>query len=126
MRRLAGLALLALAACSQEPPAPPPPAFVLDCAQGFAPLAGAIAADPNFKVAPKGEGQPYLFYNALDGKTAYVVTEQGSAAHPAIIEQKAARENGQRVMKNGGCSYGDKAGYEELLRYMDSLGGRAG
>lgn len=126
MRSAAVLALLALAACSQEPKTPPLPAFVLDCAKGFEPLAGAIAADPNFKVAPKGEGQPYLFYNALDGKTAYVVTEEGSAAHPAIVEQKAVRENGQRKMQNGGCSYGDKAGYDELIRYMDSLGGRAG
>jgi hypothetical protein len=127
VRALAALALLALAACSPRAQAPAGPTFRLDCAKGFEAQAAALAADPAIKAAPRGEGQPYRFFNAADGKTAWVVTEAGSAAHPAIVEQAAARENGALAMKNRGCAYGDRAGYDELLRYMDTLSaGRRG
>jgi hypothetical protein len=127
VRTPAALALLALAACTPKPQQAAGPAFRLDCGQGFAAQAAAIAADPAIKAAPRGEGQPYRFFNALDGKTAWVITEPGSAAHPAIVEQAAGRENGALVMKNRGCAYGDRAGYDELVRYMDALSaGRRG
>jgi hypothetical protein len=127
VRAPAALALLALAACSPKAQAPSGPAFQLDCAKGFEAQAAALAADPAIKAAPKGEGQPYRFFNAADGKTAWVVTESGSAAHPAVVEQAAVRENGVLTMKNRGCAYGDRAGYDELVAYMETLSaGRRG
>lgn len=114
---------LALAACApkSEPPAPPR-SLVLDCAQGFDALSARIASAPDVKAAPRTPGEPYVFYNALDGTASYVVTEAGAPGHPAILKQETVRDAaGAKAMKNTGCPFGDPKGYEQLQAYLVSL-----
>jgi len=114
--------MLMLAACSPRPPPTPPAGLVLDCAQGFEALSVEIAAAPDLKAAPRTPGEPYVFYNALDGASSYVVTQPGAPGHPAILKQQTVRDAaGAKAMKNTGCPYGDAAGYDQLTAYLASL-----
>lgn len=116
---LAAAALLALAACAPEPATPQPVA--LDCAKTFEALSAAVLAQPGLEPAPKDPAEPYRFYRLDGAGVAYVLTEPGAPGHPAIFRQDAAQENGRKVMKNTGCPYGDRKGYEQVLAYLGSL-----
>jgi hypothetical protein len=114
--RAALLAVLLLAACAprKEAPAALP---LLACERGFEALSAEIAASPSLKQAPKEPGEPYRFYSAIAGGTSYVVTEPGAPGHPAILKQESV--GGQ--MRDTGCPYGDRAGYEQVQAYLQSL-----
>jgi hypothetical protein len=115
-RAAALLALLTLAACSK--PAPPPPEPVaLDCSRSFEDLKAAIVAQPNLSPAPKDPAEPYRFYSTADGRASWLITEPGAPGHPAIMMQRAT---GGTVVTTG-CPYGDRAGYDQLHAYLDSL-----
>jgi hypothetical protein len=119
VRRPGPLALLlTVGACAprEQAPAALP---LLTCERGFETLAAEIAGSPSLKPAPKEPGEPYRFYSAIEGGTAYVVTEPGAPGHPAILKQEAA--GGQ--VTNSGCPYGDKAGYAQVEAYLRSLRG---
>ena len=116
MRAWAALALLALAACSQE--ADKPLAYRdLDCAQPFAAQAQALTAQAGLTPAPEDPAEPYRFFSSVDGRTSYLITKPGAPGHPAIMMQRA---KGSDVVTTG-CPYGDKLGYDELHAYLDSL-----
>src|SRR5690606_7123198 len=106
---------LTVAACSPEP-APPPAPLALDCAKGFEALSAAVAAQPDLKLAD-APGEPYGFYNAADGSVSFIVTRPGAPAHPAVLRQLAS---GGR-METTGCAFGDKAAYDRLVAYVESL-----
>jgi len=111
--------LFALAACAPKAEAPPPlPA--LDCARGFAALSADIAASPALRAAPKEPGEPYRFYLSNAGGTAFVITEPGAPGHPAVLKQE--KRGGQTL--NSGCPFGDHAGYQQVLTYLQSLAAR--
>ena len=111
---------LVLSACSPTAPATEaetPAAVAFDCATGFDALSAAIAAAPGLKAAPKEPGEPYRFYSATDGSVSYMITEPGAPGHPAVLRQAA---KGGAIV-NDGCPYGDRAGYEQLLAYLEGL-----
>ncbi|WP_091740316.1 hypothetical protein [Phenylobacterium immobile] len=108
--------LLCIAACAPKA-APPAPMVGLDCASAFEALRDKIVGQPRLTPAPKDPTQPYRFYSSDDGKTSYLITEPDAPAHPAIMLQRAV---GTEV-KTTGCPYGDKARYDELAAYLDSL-----
>jgi hypothetical protein len=106
---------LALAACARQ--GEQPAAYMdLDCAKPFDAQVAAITAQPKLVPAGVVGSEPYSYYSSADGRTSYLVTRPGSPAHPAIIIQRA-----QGGVKTSGCAYGDKAAYDELLAYMESL-----
>ncbi|MDB5448118.1 MAG: hypothetical protein JWQ97_3435 [Phenylobacterium sp.] len=109
------LFLLALAACAPKTNAPA--AVGLDCAQGFDALKAKVLAQPGLKAAPQEPSEPYRAYSTTDGQASYFVTEPGAPAHPAILLQQVAPGG----MKNAGCSYGDKAAYDQLMAYLTGL-----
>ncbi|MET0274866.1 MAG: hypothetical protein ABW360_17910 [Phenylobacterium sp.] len=117
MRPWAASALiLALSACAKaEPPAPEP--LALDCAQAFEAQNARIVAQPRLVPAPKDRNEPYRLYSTEDGRASWLVTEPGAPGHPAIMMQRAT---GDQVITTG-CPYGDKAGYDQLHAYLDSL-----
>ena len=117
LRAGGGWLLLALAACAPKPASHGLEPLTLDCSQPFAALAQRITGQPGLKAAPKDPGEPYRFYSTEDGATSYVVTEPGAPGHPAILMQTA--RNG--TLATTGCPYGDKAGYGQLLAYLQSL-----
>ena len=108
---------LALAACSPKAERSEAQPLVLDCSQAFEAQVAAIIAQPNLNPAPKDPAEPYRFYSAADGRASWLITEPGAPGHPAIMMQRA--EGGE--VKTTGCPYGDKAGYDELHAYLDSL-----
>jgi hypothetical protein len=108
--------LLALSACAKAE-APPPEAVALDCAQPFEAQNARIVAQPGLVPAPKDRNEPYRFYSTEDGRASWLVTEPGAPGHPAIMMQRAT---GGEVVTTG-CPYGDKAGYDQLHAYLDSL-----
>ena len=91
--------------------------LALDCSQPFAAQAERITGQPGLKAAPKDPAEPYRYYSSEDGATSYLVTEPGAPGHPAIMMQRAVRHD----VKTTGCAYGDKAGYQKLAAYLDSL-----
>jgi hypothetical protein len=97
--------------------APEPAALDLDCAQDFAALTARVTGQAGLIPAPQDPAQPYQFYSTPDGRASYLITEPGAPGHPAIMMQKA---RGGEVVTTG-CPYGDRAGYDELLAYLDSL-----
>lgn len=117
---LALIPLLALRACAPEPP-PARQRLVLDCSLSYKVLAAKVLAQPGLRPAPQERGEPYRFYNMEGGGEAFVLTEQGAPGHPAVFKQEAAQENGAKVMKNTGCAYGDKAGFDKVMTYLQSL-----
>ncbi len=120
---LALIPLLALQACAPEPP-PARRKLVLDCNLPYETLAARVLAQPGLKPAPQERGEPYRFYNMEGGGEAFVLTQPGAPGHPAVFKQEAAQENGRKVMNNTGCAYGDKAGFDQVMTYLESLSSR--
>ena len=124
MRAFAALPLLlALSACAPEPE-PAPPRLALDCSLSYDALRAQVLAAPGLKPAPETPGEPYRFYNVEGGAEAFVLTQEGAPGHPAILKQEAVQEDGRKVMRNTGCAYGDKAGFDQVMAYLESLGSR--
>ena len=115
--------LIALQACAPEPP-PARQKLVLDCSLPYETLAARVLAQPGLKPAPQERGEPYRFYNMEGGGEAFVLTHPGAPGHPAVFKQEAAQENGRKVMNNTGCAYGDKAGFDQVMTYLESLSSR--
>jgi len=112
--------LVLLAGCSQGTGVTRAPgATRLDCSPGYEAVKARIAGQPGLTRAPKEPGEPYDWYSSADQQTSYVITEPGAPGHPAIVMERAAG-GGQAI---SGCSYGDKAGYQQLLAYLTSLRG---
>ena len=109
-------ALLMLGACADGAEAPLT-YLDPDCGQPFAAQAAAIRAQPQLRPAPDDPAEPYSYLSSADGKTSYLITKPGAPGHPAIMVQRA---RGKDVVTTG-CPYGDKAGYDELHAYLDSL-----
>jgi hypothetical protein len=109
--------LLTLAACAPKPEAKPAEPLALDCGQDFEAQKAAITAQPSLSPAPKDPAEPYRFYSTADGRASWLITEPGAPGHPAILMQVA---RGSDVTTTG-CPYGDKAGYQQLHAYLDSL-----
>ncbi len=120
---LALIPLFALQACAPEPP-PARQKLVLDCNLPYETLAARVLAQPGLKPAPQERGEPYRFYNMEGGGEAFVLTQPGAPGHPAVFKQEAAQENGRKVMNNTGCAYGDKAGFDQVMTYLESLSSR--
>ena len=109
-------ALLTLGACAESAEAPLT-YLAPDCGQPFEVQAAAIRGQPQLKPAPDDPAEPYSYLSSVDGKTSYLITKPGAPGHPAIMIQ---RVKGKDVVTTG-CPYGDKAGYDELHAYLDSL-----
>lgn len=122
-RALTLSSLLILAGCAPEPPAPRP-RLALDCALSYEALSAKVLAQPGLIPAPIERGEPYRFYNVEGGGEAFVFTQPGAPGHPAILKQEALKENGRKVLKNTGCAYGDKAGFDQVMAYLESLSAR--
>jgi hypothetical protein len=116
-RALLTVLLLALAGCSPKAEAPAPQPAALDCSLPFEALKAKVVGQPHLVPAPKDPNEPYRFYSSEDQRTSYLVTEPGAPGHPAILMQRAVAHD----VKTTGCAYGDKAGYQQLLAYLDSL-----
>ena len=120
MRAAAALALLLtlpLCACAPKPASHGLEPLGLDCAQPFEVQARRITAQPGLRAAPKDPAEPYRYFSSEDGATSWLITEPGAPGHPAIMMQKAV---GHEV-KTTGCPYGDRAGYAQLLGYLEGL-----
>ena len=120
---LALIPFLPLAACAPEPP-PARQSLALDCDLPYETLAAKVLAQPGLKPAPQERGEPYRFYNMQGGGEAFVLTQAGAPGHPAVFKQEAVQEAGRKVMKNTGCAYGDKAGFAQVMAYLESLSAR--
>ncbi|MBA4011994.1 MAG: hypothetical protein C0481_09030 [Phenylobacterium sp.] len=114
---------LILTACAPEPE-PPRPRLALDCSLSYEALSAKVLAQPGLIPAPQERGEPYRFYNVQGGGEAFVLTQPGAPGHPAVFKQEGAQENGRKVMKNTGCAYGDKAGFDQVMTYLESLSAR--
>ena len=114
---------LILTACAPEPE-PPRPRLALDCSLSYQALSAQVLAQPGLLPAPQERGEPYRFYNMEGGGEAFVLTLPGAPGHPAVLKQEAVQENGRKVMKNTGCAYGDKAGFAQVMAYLESLSAR--
>ena len=124
MRALAlTLILAAPAACAPAEP-PPPQRLQLDCALPYEALSARIMAHPGLVRQPAEKGEPYRFYTVPEAGEAFVFTEPGAPGHPAILKQEVVREAGQARMRNSGCPYGDKAGFDQVLAYLESMSRR--
>lgn len=124
MRALAALPLLLLASACAPEPEPARPRLALDCGLSYEALSAKILAQPSLVAAPQERGEPYRFYNVQGGGEAFVFTQEGAPGHPAILKQEAVQEGGRKVMKNTGCAYGDKAGFDQVMTYLESLSAR--
>ncbi|MFL5294823.1 MAG: hypothetical protein ACJ798_00435 [Phenylobacterium sp.] len=111
------LLLLTLAGCAPKPEAGPAEALALNCSQDFEAQKAAITGQPGLNPAPKDPAEPYRFYSTADGHASWLITEPDAPGHPAILMQVA---KGSEVITTG-CPYGDKAGYDKLHAYLDSL-----
>lgn len=116
------LACAILAACAPAEP-PPPQALALDCTLPYETLAAKVLAQPGLTQAPREPGEPYRFYRFGTGQAAYVLTDPGAPGHPAILRQEAVQQDGRKVMRNTGCPYGDRQGYDQVMAYLESLDG---
>ena len=114
---------LILTACAPEPE-PPRLRLALDCSLSYDALSAKVLAQPDLIAAPQERGEPYRFYNVRGGGEAFVFTQEGAPGHPAVLKQEAVQENGRKVMKNTGCAYGDKAGFDQVMAYLESLSAR--
>ena len=115
---------LTAAACAPDPEPAPPPRLALDCSLPYEALSAKVLTYPGLVPAPQERGEPYRFYNVASGGEAFVLTQPGAPGHPAVFKQEAVQENGRKVMKNTGCAYGDKAGFGQVMAYLEGLGAR--
>ena len=116
MKALSLLALpILLGACAPEIE-PPARALALDCSLPFETLTAQVTAQ-TLTPAPEDPAEPYRFFSTPDGKASYLITKPGAPGHPAIMMQRAV---GADVVTTG-CPYGDRAGYDQLHAYLDSL-----
>ena len=116
MRALLALVLLSLAACA--PKTEPVAVFIApDCNLAFDKQVPLLTGQPGLAAPVKEPGEPYSFHNAANGSVSYVVTEPSAPAHPAILMQRATA--GASV--TSGCAYGDKAEFDKLKTYIESL-----
>jgi hypothetical protein len=123
VRAYALIPLLAVqAACA--PAAPPPPKLQLDCALSYEALSAKVMAHPGLVQQPAEKGEPYRFYTVPDAGEAFVFTEPGAPGHPAILKQEVVRELDRTHMRNTGCPYGDQAGFDQVLAYLESMSRR--
>jgi hypothetical protein len=107
---------LTLCACAPKAAAPAGP-LGLDCSLAFEAQSAKLTAQPGLKAAPKDYAEPYLYYSSDDGRVSYLITAPGAPGHPAIMMQRAA---GGEV-KTTGCPYGDRKGYDQLMKYLEGL-----
>jgi hypothetical protein len=114
--RVAPLAALTLAACAPKPADKALSYLDLDCSKPFAQQAAAIIAQPGLVDAGEVGAEPYRYFSSADGRTSYLITKSGSPAHPAIMIQRA-----RGGVTTTGCAYGSKAGYAQLLAYLEGL-----
>lgn len=115
--RTAVLATLALALASCADTEEPPFVYAtLDCAKAFDAQSAQLTAQP-LNAAPKDPAEPYRYYSSPDGRVSYLITQPAAPGHPAIMMQQV---KGADVVTTG-CPYGDKAGYDQLHAYLDSL-----
>ncbi len=110
------LATLLLSACAPEAQAPPPEPAPLDCAKGFEALTAQALAQ-TLEKAPGDPNEPYEYYSSPDGRLSYLITDPTAPAHPAIMMQRAVSGD----IRTTGCGFGDKAAYDQLHAYLDSL-----
>jgi hypothetical protein len=114
----AGGALVLLMLCACSPSTQPQPAYrAPDCSLGFEADAKLLTGQSGLAPAVREPGEPYSFHNAEDGSVSYVITEPSAPAHPAILMQRAAGG----TSTTGGCAYGDKAEFDKLKAYIESL-----
>jgi hypothetical protein len=111
------LAAILGALCACAPKASPAP-VQLDCAQGFEALSAKVLAQPGVDAKPKDPGDNFRVYSAAEGRASYIVTETQAPSHPAILMQQIGAQ-GRQI--NTGCAFGDKAAFEELSAYINSL-----
>jgi hypothetical protein len=81
-------------------------------------------AHPGLVQQPAEKGEPYRFYTVPTGGEAFVFTQPGAPGHPAILKQEVVRDAAGAHMRNTGCPYGDKAGYQQVLAYLESMSRR--
>ncbi len=117
MRRAAAVLLSAVAAACAPKAEDSPVAYIApDCAKPFAEQVAALTAQPRLQSAGIVGAEPYADWSSVDGRASYLVTREGSPAHPAIMMQTA--EGG---VKTSGCAWGDRKAYDELFAYLESL-----
>ncbi len=114
------LLALGLSACAPSDP-DPVAAYGLDCTRGFEAIRAEVIARPSVKPAPASPGEPYEIFNEASGRASYILTRPGAPAHPAVFIQTATRRDGTRVMEHEGCALGDRAAYDQLLAYWESV-----
>ena len=122
MRALALILLLTASACAPAAiPSPAASSSALDCSKSYAALSAEILAIPGVGPTPRSPGEPYRYYATPNGRLAFVFTETGAPGHPAIVQQVAVRRGGAIAMANTGCAYGERAGFDALIAYLDGL-----
>lgn len=114
--------IAALAACTPEPP--PLPRLQLDCSLSYDALSARVMAHPGLVQQRAEPGEPYRFYTVAETGEAFVFTAPGAPGHPAILKQEVVRTAGKSQMRNTGCPYGDKAGFDQVLAYLESMSRR--
>jgi hypothetical protein len=117
------LLLAGLCACAPEPEAAKP-RLALDCSLSYDELRARVLAHPGLVQQPAEKGEPYRFYTVEGAGEAFVFTQPGAPGHPAILKQEVVRKGGAAHMRNTGCAYGDQAGFDQVMAYLESLSRR--
>ena len=92
----------------------------LDCALGYDALTARMKAAPKLQAYPSR--YPLLdTYNDSAALTLYAVTREGHPAHPAFAMRKINGMGPGMAVVTSACGYGDKAGFEQLLRDIEIL-----
>lgn len=103
-------------ACAPKPEDTPVAYLAPDCAKPFEEQVAALTAQPRLQAAGIVGSEPYAYWSSIDGRVSYLITRQGSPAHPAIMMQTATGG-----VKTTGCAWGDRKAYDELHAYLESL-----
>ena len=92
----------------------------LDCALGMDALTAQMRTLP--KLQEYAARDPLLAtYNDSAGLALYVVTKPGHAAHPAIAKRRINGMGPGMSIDTSACGYGDNAGFDQLLKDIDTL-----